>query len=210
MKKSELKAGVVYGYQRGSYGYVTPAVLLDAKTLWTTKRSGGFGASDGHLKYVKSTDNRYSAGDSWLRYSNEVGYLALMVDWLGDEDDKRKRLDAAKTVAAGLNSTPDDDAVNNLKGSLPDGVRLDLVNNRWLIAEYEDAVRAEADKREAREAQWIAERDEARRQMALTKAINEALQLRGIGDNAVRVGGEGNRAHLKLSTLAELLGVESA
>lgn len=147
MKKSDLKAGVLYGYRFASakYGLVEPALLVDTD-LWVSSPHQIPGERFRRATRETRCRGRRSPDDS------TVGYLVVVPSGLAGADGMAEQI-AALEIPDAL-ELPDD---------LPGwalfvwdvklrrrGVELDLVNNAKLLGEY-DAAKAEEQERAARE-----------------------------------------------------------
>jgi len=213
MKKQDIKAGVVYGYEKGTSEYrnATPVIVLDAKGLWTWSRPTRLG----NLEYKVSNEKKYTAAyGGWSSYSGPHGYLVLTGVNRADKAEQEAHLAELETLYEEFSQTAGNpEAVNALAAKVKDNpfVHLEIVNNRWISGDYTEAKNAEDERRKAREAQYKAERD---RSAAEREFMDELAQI--LGDKLERPvhvtadrGWGDARASVKLSDLAEYFGIKS-
>lgn len=210
MKKADLKAGVMLGFANSTSDYRTarPVILLDAKTLWTWVRR------DNKYIYQASPATRYeSSAGSWSTYYGDHGYLTLMGSSRATPMDAQlaQMNELYKEFAA---TAGDADAVNgfvekirNLEDS---GIRIDVVNNRWISGPYEEAKTAEAERDRVREVKRKAEIDRANVERDFLAEIAEKFSDRLEHSVSIRMDrdwGE-HRASISFADLAEFFGLK--
>lgn len=213
MKKNEVKAGIVYGYEKGTSEYrnATPVIVLDAKGLWTWHRH----TRSATQEYKVSNENRYTAAyGGWSSYSGPHGYLVLTGVNHGAGPERDEHLAELETLYEEFSQTAGNpEAVNALAAKVKDMhfIRLEIVNNRWISGDYTEAKNAENERRKAREAEYKAERDRSAAERALMDELAEILAAkleRPVHVTSDRGYGEA-RASVRLSDLAEYFGVKS-
>jgi hypothetical protein len=196
VKRNEIKAHEVIAYQRGSYGYPTPAAVIDTGSLWTRRNNRD------------STTWRRAAGwkcGSDRLYHEETGYLVVKFVYFGgiELDEGLKLLhEWLATLPEQINEPFVKQAANNM----PEGLTLDIEANRHLHGPWEAAKAADDAARQARHEQYDREQAEHRQRARTVAGINQALEERGFSGTARRSGA---LVEIDMSTLAALLGVES-
>lgn len=197
MKRNEIKRGEIVAYQHRDYGHPSPAAVVDTESLWTRTNS--------YSSTTYSRESGWKCGRDRL-YRRTTGWLVVHASVYGDA-----QYEAALTLLREwLVTVPDvidAEFVAQAANNMPEGLTLNIEANRYLHGPWEAAKAAAVAAREAKNEEYRREADEAQRQRSLTEAINEELKSRGVGDNAVRCGD--GRAHVELSTLAQMLGIES-
>lgn len=197
MKRNEITAGVALAYARYNSTHPTPVVVIDTETLWTRLMSANA------FTYTRSTATRCSS-DRFYRHS--TGYLMLKPSFLeGDTDGTQaKRLVSVAQSLPKLNA----DSVNELdNGGLPKGVQLSVADSRHLLGEWHAATAAFRAREVEAEEHRRNEMDRAQRETMFLHAVRDALEARELGREVYRASNDG-RVEVKLSVLAELLGVE--
>lgn len=213
MKKTDIKAGVLYGYATGTSEYQSakPVVVLDAKGLWTWKRAN----RNSTREYKVSNEKRYTAAyNGWSGYSGPDGYLVLTGGNFVSETEHAQHLAELTALYKEFAATAGNpDAVNALAAKVEemDHIHLEVVNNRWIVGDYMEAKNAEDERQEARKAKYKAERDRAAAERALMDELAQILAAkleRPVHVTADRGWGD-VRASMKLSDLAEYFGIKS-
>lgn len=195
------------GYQRGEYGRMRPAVVLDTTTLWAKSQYG----SSNSATFDRSTDNRYSDTMSY-GYGAKTGYLAVIVT--GSDYDETGRAEQFALLDELLKSVPapadlTGEYVGALSRRMPIGLTLEIVNNRHLHGPSWAAI--EAERRVRREAQRKADEAAQRKREAnadLLAVIMDDIEHRGFAQHTVRPESDG-RASLPLHLLASLLDIDT-
>jgi hypothetical protein len=213
MKKNDVKAGIVYGYEKGTSEYrnATPMIVLDAKGLWTWHRH----TRSATQEYKVSNEKRYTAAyGGWSSYSGPHGYLVLVGVNHGAGPERDAHLAELETLYEEFSQTAGNpEAVNALAAKVKDMpfVHMEIVNNRWISGDYVEAKNAEDERRKAREAQYKAERDRSAAERALMDELAEILAAKL--ERPVHVTSDRGyydaRASVKLSDLAEYFGIKS-
>lgn len=212
MKKTDVKAGVIYGYAQGTSEYrnATPMIVLDVKGLWTWHRT----SHNHEVTYLASTHKRYTKSwDSWNSYNGPDGFLALAgINLDGEEGVKHlAQMKELYQEFADTDGTPDDVNAFAKKIRSLTNFSLKIVNNRWLVGDYQEAKNEEDARRDARSAKYKAERDRAAAERDLMDELGEILSAkleRQVPVTSDRGWGD-TRASVKLSDLAEYFGIKS-
>ena len=213
MKKQDLKAGVVYGYATGTSDYRTasPVIVLDAKTLWTWYRPSG----REKVQWRVSHNKRYTTGTGgWSSYYGDHGYLVLEGSRYRDEERNAQSVATLKELYAEFAQTAGNpEAVEVLAAKIRelDGITMDVVNNRWIIGDYEEAKNEEAERAAARQATSLAERDRAAAEHALLAEVADAMSAKLERDVSVytdRAWGN-TRASINMEDLAQYFGLKT-
>lgn len=146
MKRNELATGVLLAYRVGSGPY-TPAYVIDTATLW--QRTSG---PRRDAKWSRHDGNRPGRSASWDS-SGTWGYLTAMGKEAYNASARAASADALTAWLAAVEDphhlTPD--TVADLASAMPDGLRLELIDNRYLIGDWVPIIGA-VDRREAYEA----------------------------------------------------------
>lgn len=196
MKRTEIKAREVVGYQHGSYGYLTPAAVIDTESLWTR--------TNGHSRTTWGKAAGWKCGRDRL-YRQETGWLVVRVVAYGGADlDK-----GLKLLREWLTTVPeviDADFVVQAANSMPEGLVLDIEANRDLHGPWEAAKSAADAAAESKREQWRREEAENNRLIRNISRINRALDEAKVPGMARRSSGD--LVEIELSALAALLGVE--
>lgn len=213
MKKTEVKAGVVYGYAQGTSEYrnAEPVIVLDAKGFWTWRRPN----RNGEVEYRVSNEKRYTAPlGGWSSYSGAHGFLVLKGTNWGQGQEMDEHLAKMKELYAEFAATAGNpEAVNAFAAKVKklDSFALTVVNNRWISGDYVEAKNEEIQRREARTAQYKAERDRAaaeRETMDEIASIISAKLEKPVHVTADRGWGE-PRGSITLNDLAAYFGVKA-
>lgn len=166
MKKTDLKPGVVYYYEP-RHGTASPAVLVDT-ALWRHTWSRYQDADS--KRYAHETRRTKPAkSDSWFA-DWQVGYLIVTAP------------EGQPDVLKGLTLAADDlvDAEGRLiPDVLPEGCKLDVVDNRYLTGAYEARVAELAEEERRKRERWDAERrkqqERVERHNRIATAFNAVL-----------------------------------
>lgn len=211
MKKTQMKAGELYGYATGTTEYRSPVpvIVLDVGQLWTWRRNIG---SD-NRQYRTSNATRPRSVTS--RFHGDDGYLVLKGTRFGDSADKAETLAAMSELWSWFaQSDKGEDAVNELarKVSQVRNVQLEIINNRWVEGPYAETLQAEADRAAKRDAKWRQQHAEEAERRNLRERCAAALRKRGYGAQS-GVGVVYNtmgptRFTVDARVLADLLGVD--
>lgn len=213
MKKTDIKAGVLYGYATGTSEFrnAQPVIVLDADILWTWKRY----TRNSQAEYKVSGETKYTAAyNSWSSNSGPHGYLVLTGTNFVSETEHAQHLAELTALYKEFAATAGNpDAVNALAAKVKemDHIRLEVMNNRWIVGDYTEAKNAEDERQEARKAKYKAERDRAAAERALMDELAQILAAkleRPVHVTADRGWGD-VRASMKLSDLAEYFGIKS-
>jgi len=207
MKKADIKAGVLYGYAKGTSEYrnAHPVIVLDASTLWTWHRSSGRERRQWKLSNAK----RFTSPSYYSSYRGDEGYLVLSAHSSSPEI-----IDTLKELYAEFAATPGNpDAVNDLARKVDEirEVHMDVVNNRWIVGDFEEAKAEEDQRRRTRDALHKAERDRAaaeREFMDDVAAILSEKLERSVTVALDRSYGQ-TRASLSINDLAEFFGIKA-
>jgi len=210
MKKNEIEAGAVLGYQRRAGWHPVPAMVLDAGQLWTEEYS----RYNNTYTYTPSpAASRPQWGKRFISgFRDSTGYLAVIsyhVEY--DETGQREAIAEMRTLTGRLEGSELTNAsVAELDRQMPDGLTLTVVNNRHLVGAWDDAVTARKaeDERKRRE-------NEARRRLGEWRrdafaALDEAACAHAQAGTAaivLRHEGEG-RVSMTYETLARIVGTE--
>lgn len=176
MKKSDIKAGVVYGYAQGTSEWrsAAPVIVLDTR-LWTWSRPN---RGEGQ-QYKVSNEKKYAAAyNGWSSYSGPHGYLVLHGTNRADTVEQAEHLAEMKVLYTEFAATAGDpDAVNALAAKVKDTkhVTLRVVNNRWISGDYAGVKHEEDERAKARQAERKAERDRAAAEVALLSEVAEVM-----------------------------------
>lgn len=216
MKKTEMKAGELYGYATGTSEYrrPVPMIVLDVDQLWTWSR--GIGRED--RRYMPSRENRprVTRSGGYIGYRGDDGYLALEGSRFGDDDDQADVITAMRELWDEFEAFGRDaDAVNEFARKVKDfsGVSLQIVNNRWIEGTWEAAQRAETEREQARNAKWDAQREAENKKIRRVNTLNAELTAQGYAGPGTLVtkahssSGE-RRVTIDAGVLAALLGIE--
>lgn len=213
MQKKDIKAGVLYGYAKGTSDYrnASPMIVLDAKSLWTWHRSH----SQGNRQWGVSSEKRYTSGSSgWSSWQGPHGYLVLDGCNYSDPEEAADHLATLARLYGEFAATAgDSDAVNALAAKVKDirGITLDVVNNRWITGDYVEVKNEELEREKARRAKHKAERDRSAAETDLLAEVAEALSSkleRSVSVHTDRSWGY-NRASINLEDLAAYFGIKS-
>jgi len=197
MKRTEIKAREVVAHQRGSYGSLAPAAVIDTETLWAKEIS--------HSR----TAIRRAPGWKCFRergyYGKEVGYLAVRVVYYGGID-LDERLSLLRGWLESLPEQIDEAFVAQASNSMPEGLTLDIEPNRDLHGPWEIAKAAADAADESKREQWRREEADKNRRIRNINRVNRALDEAQVAGTARRSGGD--LVEIELSALASLLGVD--
>lgn len=196
MKRNEIKAREIIAYQHGSYGYLSPAAVIDTESLWTR--------TNGHTRTTWRRETGWKCGRDRL-YRSQTGWLVVHASYYGHGslDESLKLL---REWLATVPDVIDVDFVVQAANSMPEGLRLDIDANRDLHGPWEAAKAADDAAREAKHEQYRREDAEARHRERVVAEINQALEERGFSGTVRR---SGELVEIDLSTLAALLGVKA-
>ena len=164
MKRTSIKAGVVYAVKPGSdYGTPSPVLFLEdrAAGIYSRKRDGGVHQHE-ETSYTKA-----HKGSGWNDTS--IGYAAVVQDWVTSGTDPAPlpwSLDAAAELA------------RFRAGDKPSvaGLRFDIITSLGKIAPWDATVAEQA----AREAAREADRAKVAENRDRTEAAREGLRALGI------------------------------
>lgn len=213
MQKAKIKAGVLYGYSEGTSEYRTaaPAIVLDAKGLWTWHRPN---RSD-NQNYKPSNATRYTTAiGGWSSYSGPHGYLILKGSNYRDQEKHVQHLAELKALYAEFAATAGNpDAVNELAAKVrqTEGVTLLVANNRWITGDYLEAKNEEDEREAARQAKSKAERERAAAETAFMAEASEIIsaKLERTVNLTRDYSWDGKRASLTFNDLAAFLGIKT-
>lgn len=213
MKKNDIKAGVVYGYATGTseFRVAVPLIVLDTASLWTWTRQN---RSD-RTTWKVSGQTRYSnAYDSWSSRFGAHGHLALIGARYVDPEEAAQTLAVLQELYTEFAATAGNpDAVNALaeKVSEMNGVRLEVVNNRWIQGDYTEAKNAEAERDAARQAEYKAKAARAAAEAAFIDEVSAVLSAKL--ERTVTVGRDyswdSRNVSIRFDDLAAFLGIKT-
>ena len=212
MQKKDIKAGVLYGYARGTSDYRTaiPLIVLDVTGLWTWHRT----TRSSEATWKPSTYKKYTTGSGgWSSYSGPHGYLVLHGVVHLDAEKQAQHLAEMKALAVEFAATDKGpDAVNELAAKVrkAENISLEAVNNRWITGDYVEAKNEEKERREARNAEWKAERDRAAAEREFINEVAELMEAKL--ERKVHVVSDRSwglsRASIPMEDLAAFLGIK--
>ena len=212
MKKQDIKAGILYGYAKGTSEYrnASPVIVLDAEGLWTWHRSSG----RERRQWKTSNAKRFTSPAYYSGYRGDEGYLILSGNLFGTEEERAQILVTMKELYAGFAATPGNpDAVNELARKVGEieNIHLDVVNNRWIVGDYEAAKAEEAQRSQDRRDQHKAERDRAAAEQEFMSEAAEiiAAQIERSGVSVMRDYNYPGRVSLRVEDLAAFLGIKT-
>lgn len=213
MKKNDIKAGAVYGYATGTseFRVAVPLIVLDTASLWTWTRKN---RSD-RTTWKVSGQTRYSnAYGSWSSRFGAHGHLALIGARYVDQEEAAQNLAVLQGLYTEFAATAGNpDAVNALaeKVSEMNGVRLEVVNNRWIQGDYTEAKNAEAERDAARQAEYKAKADRAAAEAAFIDEVSAVLSAKL--ERTVTVGRDyswdSRNVSIRFDDLAAFLGIKT-
>lgn len=200
MKRQDIEARTVLAWRRGARGAVRPVAVIDTFTLWSRSinrmtQAVLFEPAEG---WTCSTENYYGR--------HTTGYLTASTGHTGTPTE---HLDELCEWVAGLPEQLDEMVVNALANDMPKGLYLDVENNRNLVGVWEQ-VKADAEARDQeRRRQREREREQQAREIALEKAIRDAIAARGLLRGAVHfTSTSNNRLSVPVTVMADLLGID--
>lgn len=213
MQKGHIKAGVIYGYAKGTSDYRTasPMIVLDAKSLWTWTRIN----RNGNRTWKISNEKRFTTGTGgWSSYHGDHGYLVLQGSRYHNEEEHAQNLATLKDLYAEFSRTAGNpDAVEVLAAKVRnvEGIYLEVVNNRWITGDYLETKNEEAEREAARQAKYKAERDRSAAEAALLSEVAEAMGVKlekEVSVHSDRSWGY-TRGSIKLEDLAAFFGLKT-
>lgn len=211
MQRKDIKAGELLAYRRSNddtWTKATPCIVLDTESLWTEtwKRMRGT------YEYTRASGWKCSSDNMFFGECRETGFLVAMGQCHSfSESDQAANISALRAFVAPLPGKLEPDVLNAIAhGDIkkPEGIRIDVVNNRALRGTWQDVKAAQDANKAARQ-----RADEQRRALGHWRqdafAVLTDAACRSAGTTAVVIRNEPHgRVSMELETLARVLGVE--